>query len=238
MDFNKPYEFRTIKNLENNEDIGRFIVGNATASHTIAEPILVVSEDSKDVTDISKANILGISWYAALKMINEIDEAKAVPEYTKRFFRVARDETQKSKNTPHSVIIAAIHGIHCYALVSDANVPDATTSIKERYDWTKKYVSDILNKTTKNSTATNTSQNYITTIMNAVLNHYKITNIPAKEIINVVSGVHKSASEDPVEGAAAAAPAAPAAPAAAPTPDMGAIPLQRGFGLRDILGMD
>ena len=162
IDYNRPYVCMTVEEVKKNLDNLDTLLGAKTlkvATNSAEAPsyaILLVSDavsdgdnnkpSISDFNDTVLNSVIGISWYAAMKLMKEAEamEPKGRTQkatFLTKFFHIRESGGNPSspEDTKHNkkTIIGFIHGVHAYMQCHDLvnNIPDLTTSIPERYTW-------------------------------------------------------------------------------------------------------
>ncbi len=175
VDFTNNYQFVTLaelatKSVANSLKSPTGDNKNATSALIIVKnnsQIPPVIQDKNSLKDTNKAvldNVIGMSWYAALKLINEFipldvenetarNPSDILKEFAEKFFLINSNRTdeEKAKYKAKVTIIGFIHGVHAYALYKEAKMPEpkmpepkmpepTKDNIVERFNAVKEYI--------------------------------------------------------------------------------------------------
>jgi hypothetical protein len=185
LDLTKQYVFRTVDSINDSTQLDWLTatsLSGAKKEPTEGPKLAVILVDNQDLNEktfksISDAivndkninHIIGVSWYAVVKIINELGDyntfSEPVKKLLKKLFAVEANKEDKPLNNHKSAIIAFIHGVHAYALAKKTEgVPTMDKSIEERFKLVIKYV--------ESSKRDGSAVGHIPGIWNALQGHY------------------------------------------------------------------
>ncbi len=150
LDLTKQYEFRTLTEVGSS---GSGKIGHVENPETA---IILVSEALTEIKEFASISafptdslnkIVGVSWYAAVKIMSEITSQSystftdPLKKFLEKLFVVNKVGKVSDSNKNKSAVIAFIHGMLVYAMVHKAPaVPSIDTTLEEKFKWVMKYV--------------------------------------------------------------------------------------------------
>ncbi len=189
LDLTKQYAFRTFNELESGE-IGP--VENPKAAIILVSEALTETKEFASISDFPKDSlslnkIVGVSWYAAVKIMSEITSQSysKLGEPIKKFLEkllVVKLGKVNGANKNKSAVIAFVHGMLVYAMAYKvADAPSIDASLEEKFKWVMKYVG--------NSANNGTTVAHIQGIWNILQGHYlnKLSNADVAGILAIFS---------------------------------------------------
>jgi hypothetical protein len=211
--FGSPYTLRTVDSFKGKEaDVSDYLTAtriNNTPSESIGQAVILTTDSGKfkDLASVDIDKVVGVSWYAAAKIMEEVIRDKTENALSPILFTVGAPDDTKISNNAKIALIAFIHGVHAYGIV----VGSAAKSMgfKERYDAVVEYIKQVQEDKSKG-----TERGHIQGIWNALMEQYGlnrdattldkiITNLDYKNIMGFLgtpaaSAPSTASEEDPV----------------------------------------
>jgi hypothetical protein len=180
LSYDAPYKYITIDELptsDNKNDLTAIGMEGMTLDTIVKSPthaILLVDKTPKEaikdtISDFGEDtfnSVLGISWYAAVKLIKEVIDNKpmldkdSVKKFIELFFYVEPEHSEEKStngtndpdeassvnaddeaddtNAPQKVVIGFLHGVHAYMIANKIpDTPSLKDPIEKRYEGLK-----------------------------------------------------------------------------------------------------
>ena len=214
--FGSPYTLRTVASFQEagkEEDVADYLTAtriNNTPSESIGNAVILTTDGGKftDLSSVDIDKVVGVSWYAAAKIMEEvIQDPSKQNALTSILFTVGAPDDTKIPNIPNNAkkaLIAFIHGVHAYGIVSDGIVGSTggaakSMGFKEKYDAVVEYIKKVQEDTSKG-----TERGHIQGIWNALMEQYALET--ADNVVDIINSLEYKNIERFLQTPAASAP--------------------------------
>lgn len=163
ISFKSPYLLRTIDSFKGKDDITELltavkITGTTRSDDSLGAAVLLTNaktinnqkyDSLKDLSPSDLDEVVGVSWYAAIKIMEEVIHDKSRQNIlTAKLFTIDNLDNTKPSNKTKMALIAFIHGILAYQIASVGNVGnlESTGTFKQKYDQCVTYIKNAKGK--------------------------------------------------------------------------------------------